>query len=62
MEGYKEAAYELLTKPLTQPSVIGLLIAARRRELLVMHNLAAMAATEQAAPFAARCPRADVSV
>ena len=41
-------------------SVIGLLIVARGRELLVMHNLAAMAETERAAFFAARCRCADV--
>jgi hypothetical protein len=45
-----------------EPSVIGLLIAARGRELLMMHNLAAMADTERAAFFAARCRCADVSV
>jgi hypothetical protein len=41
--------------------VIGLLIAARGRELLVMHNLAEIADTERAAFFAARCRRADLS-
>jgi hypothetical protein len=42
--------------------VIGLLIADRGRELLVMQNLVAMADRERAASFAARCRCADVSV
>lgn len=44
------------------PFVFALLIVARGRELLVMHNLAAVADTERAAFFAARCRCADVSV
>ena len=44
-----------------EPLVIGLLIAARERELLVMHDLAAMADTERAAFFAARSQGADMS-
>ena len=45
-----------------EPSWSRLLIAARGRELLVMHNLAAMAYTERAAFFAARSQGADLSV
>jgi hypothetical protein len=51
-----------LHEEIGEPHVIGLLIAARGRELAVMHNLAAMADTERAAFFAARCRCADVSV
>jgi hypothetical protein len=42
--------------------VIAILAAAGVRELLVMHNVAAMVETERAAFFAARCRCADVSV
>jgi hypothetical protein len=44
-----------------KPLVIGLLIAARGHELLVMHNVAAMADTERAAFFAARSQGANMS-
>lgn len=42
--------------------MVAILAAAGGRELLVMHNLAAMADTKRAAFFAARCRCADVSV
>jgi hypothetical protein len=44
-----------------EPPVMGLLIAAHGRELLVMDNLAAMVYTERAALFAARSQAADLS-
>jgi hypothetical protein len=45
-----------------EPSLAAILAAAAVGELLVMHDVAAMADTERAAFFAARCRCAEVSV
>jgi hypothetical protein len=42
--------------------VVAILAAADVRELLMMHNVAAMADVERAAFFAARSQRADVTM
>jgi hypothetical protein len=42
--------------------VVAFLAAADVRELLMMHNVAAMADVERPAFFAARSPRADVTM